>query len=333
MGRRVTMRDVAQAVDLSPMTVSRALRGDETVNAETRRLIQKTASDLGYVYDGTAQAFRTQKSGFVAVTLPSINNANFAETFRGLSFGLEGRSIQLLLGSTNYQVEKEHELVLQLLARKPEAIVMTGGHHLPETRNVLENAGLPVVEIWDLPREPLGHVVGFSNANAMALIVEHLATTGRRKLAFVGADIGTDMRGSARRDGVVAAAKAHGLPAVAMIDAGSAPVSMKNGAEAIVQLGRDVTRYDALVCVSDPVAFGALNACRRLGINAPDDIAITGFGNFDVAMVSSPQITTVGVHANGIGRQVAAVLTDIFAERNTSKWIDVGSELLVGQTS
>lgn len=333
MNRRVTMRDVARAVDLSPMTVSRALRGDETVNAKTRSLIKQTASELGYVYDGTAQAFRTQKSGFVAVTLPSINNANFAETFRGLSRGLEERSIQLLLGSTNYQVEKEHALVLQLLARKPEAIVMTGGHHLPETRSVLENAGLPVIEIWDLPPAPLGHVVGFSNTDAMALVVRHLAAAGRRKLAFVGADIGTDMRGSARREGVVAEAAALGLPEVTMIDAGPAPVSMKHGARAVAQLGADIRRFDALVCVSDPVAFGVLNACRRLGIGVPDDVAITGFGNFDVAMVSSPQITTVGVHAEDIGGKVAAVLQDIFDDKTAPQWIDVGFELLTGETS
>jgi len=127
------MRDVARAVDLSPMTVSRALRGDPTVNAKTLDLVRKTASELGYVYDSTAQAFRTQKSGFVAVSLPSINNANFAETFRGLTEGVDGQSIQLLLGSTNYQVQKEHALVLQLLARKPEAVILTGGFHLPET--------------------------------------------------------------------------------------------------------------------------------------------------------------------------------------------------------
>jgi len=327
------MRDVARAVDLSPMTVSRALRGDPTVNAKTLDLVRKTASELGYVYDSTAQAFRTQKSGFVAVSLPSINNANFAETFRGLTEGVDGQSIQLLLGSTNYQVQKEHALVLQLLARKPEAVILTGGFHLPETRDVLETARVPVIEIWDLPKDPLGHVVGFSNADAMEPIVAHLAKMGRRKLAFIGATAGTDMRGNARRDGVQTAARALNLPEVVMIDAGDAPVSMKHGAQAVTDMGREIARFDALVCVSDPVAFGALSACRRMGINVPDDVAITGFGNFDVATVCCPQITTVDVRANDIGRKAAAVLQGIFDNTASSTWIDVGSQLVVGQTS
>jgi len=327
------MRDVAKSVNLSPMTVSRALRDDKTVSSKTRELVKKAATDLGYVYDGTAQAFRTQKSGFVAITLPSVNNANFAETFRGLSNGLDGLGIQILLGATNYQLEKEHELVMQLLARKPEAIVLTGSSHLSQTRSVLEIAQIPIIEIWDLPSDPLGHVVGFSNANAMAQVVRHLASTGRRKLAFVGASEGTDMRGAARRDGAVSAAEELNLPEITMIDAGRAPVSMRQGSEVIMQSGNGITRFDALVCVSDPVAFGVLNACRKLGLSVPDDIAVTGFGNFDLAKVSSPQITTVNVHANEIGTKVADVLRDIFDEKADKRHIDVGFELAIGETT
>lgn len=327
------MRDLARVVDRSPMTVSRALRGDETVSAKTRERVQKAADDLGYVYDSTAQAFRTQKSGFVAVTLPSINNANFAETFRGLYNGLEGNAMQLLLGSTNYQIDKEQQLVRQLLARKPEAIVLTGGNHTPQTRTLLKNARIPVIETWDLPPDPLGHVVGFSNEDAMAQIVRHLADQGHRRLAFVGAAPGDDLRGSARRDGVIATARTLGLPDVGLINAGPAPVSMRHGAQAVATLGKSVLQYDALVCVSDPVAFGVLNECRRLRLDVPGDIAITGFGNFEVAMVSCPRITTIGVHANAIGQKVANVLRDIFAGQAQPQWIDVGSELVMGETS
>jgi LacI family gluconate utilization system Gnt-I transcriptional repressor len=124
-----------------------------------------------------------------------------------------------------------------------------------------------------------------------------------------------------------------GLPEVTMIDAGQAPVSMKQGAEAVALLGRDIMRFDALVCVSDPVAFGALNACRRLGLDVPSDIAIMGFGNFDVAVVSHSQITTVNVHANQIGRKVAEILQRILEDNTAPQWIDVQSDLVVGETS
>ncbi|MFA3917413.1 LacI family DNA-binding transcriptional regulator [Ruegeria hyattellae] len=335
MTARVTMRDVARAVGVSPMTVSRALRDDETVNEKTRHKIRQVAAELGYVYDTTAQAFRTQKSGFVAVTLPSINNANFAETFRGLSDGLGPSGMQLLLGSTNYRVEKEEELVRQLLTRNPEAIVLTGGHHTDETRALLSARNLPIVEMWDLPEDPLGHVVGFSNAEAMAKLVTHLAESGRRRLGYVGASDLTDLRGAERRDGVTAKAAEQGLPEVEILDAGPAPVSMRHGAQVVSALGSRVADFDALVCVSDPVAFGVLSECRRQGLDVPGDIAVTGFGNFEVASVSDPRITTIGVTAREIGEQVAVLLEDLFSgnPQDGTRVVDVGSRLVRGETS
>ncbi len=331
---RITMRDVAQAVGMSPMTVSRALRDDNTVSAQTRARVRQVAQELGYVYDSTAQAFRTQKSGFVAVTLPSVNNANFAETFRALSNGLGQAGVQLLLGSTNYRVDKEEELARQLLTRNPEALILTGGHHTDATRKLIRGRGLPVIEMWDLPADPLGHVVGFSNADAMGRIVDHLVQTGRRKLAFVGASEGADMRGVVRRSGAVDRARHHGLPEIDFIDAGPAPVSMRHGHAAIEAFGRDIARYDALVCVSDPVAFGCLSALQRLGLTVPDDLAVTGFGHFEVAKISNPRITTVNVRAEDIGHQVVALLQDIFAGAVADqRSVDVGSELVIGETS
>ncbi|MEM8915667.1 MAG: substrate-binding domain-containing protein, partial [Pseudomonadota bacterium] len=297
--------------------------------------VRQTAADLGYVYDSTASAFRAQKSGFVALTLPSVNNANFAETYRAFTDALSGSGVQILLGSTDYRAEKEELLVRQLLTRTPEAIVLTGGHHTDATRSLLSLQPIPVIEIWDLPPEPLGHVVGFSNARSMEAVVGRLAETGRSKLAYIGAEEGADLRGAQRRLGVVSAARAHGLPEVLYFPAGPAPVSMRQGAEAVRAMGDRIRQVDALVCVSDPVAFGVLSECQRLGITVPDDIAVTGFGNFEVAAVSIPSITTVGVDAALIGHESARILERVFSGEADDQPLvmDVGSTLIVGESA
>jgi LacI family gluconate utilization system Gnt-I transcriptional repressor len=309
MGTKVTMRDVARAAGVSPMTVSRAFKQDASVNAETRTLVQQAADRLGYVYDSTAQAFRAQRSGFLAVTLPSINNANFAATHRALTGALTGTELQLLLGITNYRVEEEERLARQLLARRPEAVVLTGGHHSDPTRRLLAAADVPVLEIWDLPKIPLGHVVGFSNADAMGLVVDHLARQGRRRLGFVGASNDSDRRGAERRQGAILRARQLGLPEVVLLDAGYAPVSMSHGARAVEQAGDLLRTLDALVCVSDPVAFGAIMALQRLGLGVPDDMAVTGFGGFEIARIAQPTITTVDVGADRIGEEAGRLVT------------------------
>lgn len=313
MGTKVTMRDVAKEAGVSPMTVSRAFRQDASVNAETRAQVQQAAERLGYVYDATAQTFRAGRSGFVAVTLPSINNANFASTHRALARALAHTELQLLLGITNYNVEEEERHLRQLLARRPEAIVLTGGHHTDTTRRMLSAMDVPVIELWDLPPDPIGRVVGFSNARAMELVVDHLVGTGRRRLGFIGATGETDKRGAERRSGVLQAARSRDLPDVLLLDAGIAPVSMSAGAEVVSRNKKVLSNLDALICVSDPVAFGAMMALQRLGLSVPNDLAITGFGAFEISQIANPTITTVNVWADLIGQKTGEMIETLLS--------------------
>ena len=314
MSARVTMRDVAREAGVSPMTVSRALKSDSSVNEKTRKVVQDVADKLGYVYDTTAQAFRAQRSGFLALTLPSINNANFATTHKALTTSLAETDLQLLLGITNYDVVREEQMVRQLLARRPDAIILTGGTHTQTTRRLLEVASIPVFEMWDIPAKPLGHVIGFSNSDAMELIVKHLADTGRRRLGFVGASPDTDARGNERRLGTIQSARKLGLPEVVDISLGPAPVTMSSGA-ALATHHADVLRtLDAIVCVSDPVAFGAVTALQSLGMRIPDDIAVTGFGDFEISRISRPSITTLDVGAEQIGALTGKLASEILLD-------------------
>ena len=305
-----TMQDIARRVGVSPMTVSRALRDGTSINAQTREAILKAVEDLGYVFDATAANLRQQRTGFVAVTIPSINNANFADTVRGLSDGLKAHGLQPLLGYTDYDVDEEEALVEQLLRRRPEAIVVTGGQHTPRCRRLLESAGIPVVEIWDLPANPIGHVVGFSNADAAGLLVDHLVAEGRTRIAFIGGDTSRDSRGADRRDGFVAAMQRHRLDATRLVAAGTPPISMREGASAMQALLDAAPDTQAVVGVSDLVAFGALTECQRLGISVPGQLAVVGFGNYEISAICVPTLTTVDPLPSEIGQRAAAAVID-----------------------
>ncbi|KMW58498.1 Positive regulator of L-idonate catabolism [Candidatus Rhodobacter oscarellae] len=334
MAAPVTMRDVADAAGVSPMTVSRALRDDASVKPETRRRIRETADRLGYVYASTARAFRSGQSGFVAVTLPSINNANFAETHSGLLDAFSETGLQVLLGITGYSVAEEERLVRELVKRQPEAIVLTGGRHTAATQQLVSALSIPTLEIWDQPEAPLEHVVGFSNAAAMGELVRHLAGQGRRRIGFLGAEAGSDLRGDARRMGAVRAAQEFGLPEIREIKIGPAPVSMTQSAEAVARMGASLDALDALICVSDPVAYGALSACQRLGVAVPEALAVTGFGGFEIAAVSHPRLTTVNVNAYAIGAQAGQLILEALrGEAREARRIDTGYRLVAGETS
>ena len=310
MQRSITMKDVARAAGVSVMTVSRAFQKDASVRPETRDSILKVAEDLGYVFDSTAANLRSQRTDFVAVTIPPINNANFADTVAGLSEFLSSEGLQVLLAYTNYDMAQEESAIEQLLRRRPEAIVVTGGKHTARTRRLLKGAGIPVVEAWDLPADPIDHVVGFSNAATMEVMVKHLVAQGHERIAFIGGDVVDDTRGADRRRGFMAAMAAHGLSCDRLIETGPPPISMREGAQAMERLIALHPDTQAVVCVSDLSAFGALTECQRRGLRVPQDMAVAGFGFYEIASVCVPTLTTVNPFPRKIGEGIADLIVD-----------------------
>ena len=304
----VTMKDLARILDVSVMTVSRAFKADSSISEDTRKRVLKTARELGYILDSTAANLRTQSTNFVAVIIPSINNANFADTVGALSDGLAKAGMQVLLGYSGYDIAKEEVLIEQLLRRKPDAIVVTGGRHSDYGRQLLMNADIPVIETWDLPQDPIQHVVGFSNAATMHALVDHLVARGKTRIAFIGGDANSDTRGADRRQGFIAAMQRHGLDASRLINAGHTPLSMREGAEAMAHLLASMPDTEAVIGVSDPVAFGCLSECQRRGIRVPEDISIAGFGAYEISAVSHPTLTTIDPQPRAIGTEVAKLI-------------------------
>jgi len=284
------MQDVAKLARVSTMTVSRALKDGASIAPETRSKIMKAVEGLGYVLDQSAGSLSSKRTGFVAALIPSINNSNFADTARGLTEALQGSGLQLLLAYTDYSIDTEEQLIESLLRRRPEAIVVTGGKHTARGRKLLKQSGIPVVETWDLPSDPVCHVVGFSNAEASG------GTTNR------------DTRGADRRAGYEAAMAELGLAERRVISFGTPPISIKQGGEAIARLIEQWPDVEAAICVSDLSAFGALVECQRRKWAVPGRIALAGFGDFEISSCCYPTLTTVGVNCYEIGNRTGKLL-------------------------
>lgn len=329
-----TMIDIARIAGVSSMTVSRAFKNDGSVTPKTRDAVMKAADELGYVFDSTASNLRLQRTNFIAVTIPSINNANFADTARGLSERLAAEGLQILLGYTDYDVKKEEELIEQLLGRRPEAIVVTGGKHTPRARKLLANAGIPIVETWDMPEVPLDHVVGFSNAAAIGKLVDHFVARGKTRLAFIGGDGDRDSRGADRRAGFIAAVQRHDLDATRLISTGPPPISMREGASAMTRLLESMPDTEVAICVSDLSAFGALTECQRRNIPVPEQISIAGFGGYEISGVCVPSITTINPFPRRIGSEAATIILEaLHARLIDAKTVSIATELLLRASS
>lgn len=308
------MQDIARRLGISAMTVSRALKSDASVAPATRAAVLNAIEELGYVPNQIAGSLSSRRSGFAAILVPSLNNPHFSETVLALGNTLEDRNIQLLIGNTDYDRRKEAELVRAFLARKPEAIILTGDGHDPRILPMLAKAKIPVIEIWDLPARPIQHVVGFSNQMAMRGLIAALISEGYTRITYLGEADDADTRGASRRLGYCEAMAAAGLtPRLCSI--GRPPATMSDGERGLETVLAAYPDTELVACVSDPLAFGVIAACQRRSWAVPGRMAVSGFGDFEIARIAVPAITTVQIDAGQIGREAGAIIGEAFAAR------------------
>ncbi|WP_294291748.1 LacI family DNA-binding transcriptional regulator [uncultured Sphingomonas sp.] len=324
---------MSRLAGVSRMTVSRALSDPDLVLPETRARVAKAVADLGYVVDRTAGSLSSRRTGFIALMLPTLTNANFAAVAQGLTEALREAEYHLLIAYTDYDMVEEERQLRNLLARRPEAIVLTGAQHRRTASRMLNSAGVPVVEIADLPSQPIEHAIGFSNYQVGRTAARHLIDKGFSRIGAIAASPGgavTDHRGEERMRGFEDELRLSRQPTDWVLRHGTAPVSFHHGAEAIALMLERQDRPQAVFAVSDLSAVGAVMECQRRGIRVPEDISIMGFGDFEIGREINPALTTIHVDFRALGNRTGAMLLDMLASDTVAepRIVDVGLTII-----
>lgn len=330
LGKRrwVRMSEVAAAAKVSTMTVSRVLRSPEKVDRETCARVKAAIRKLGYVPDEAAGALSSRRSRIVGALVSTLGGSIFASTVDGLSQTLREAGYQLLLATTNYAPEVEADFIAAMLARRPDGLVLTSTHHTRAAHRLLKGAGVPIVELWELPERPIDSAVGFSNHAAGKAMTDFLAEAGHQRIGFIGRSTPSDTRGQLRREGYEDALVERALHAARIVT----PAGLDDPRAGAIGLTELLARWQdttAVFCSSDSVALGALSEARRRGLSVPHDIAIAGFGDFEMASAHGLALTTVRVPGFAIGQEAArVVLQRGKGETSNSRVVDLGFQIV-----
>jgi len=182
---RPTIADVARLAGVGAITVSRALRDPSQVSAALRANIDKAVKELNYVPNLSARALASVRADVIGVLVPSLTQNIFSDVLRGVYDGVEGTELQIQMGNTRYQPEEEERLIAQMLRQKPAGMIVSGTEQNDRSREMLENARCPVIQIMDLTDKPIDTIIGFSHYEAGRAITRHLIEAGYRHIGFL----------------------------------------------------------------------------------------------------------------------------------------------------
>lgn len=335
--RSVTLTEVAEHAGVSPQTVSRAIRRPDLVSESTLERVKESIRDTGYVPNLAASNLASNRSNTIAVLIPAVSSSVFAETVQGLDSVLSVRGYQIFIGTTEYSLQHEEELLRAFLGRRPDGVVLVGTEHTPAAQELLTSTQIPVVESWELTQHPVDSVVGFSNYASMTELFEHVHRLGYRFPVFAGQFTGGDIRALRRRaafeDGM---RRLYPQVPVRILDSGSSGVSMDAGRDLFLRAREELPQADLVMFSSDVFAFGALLEALRSGVSIPEEVGITGFGGFDLGRHLAPQLTTVLIPSRQIGEEAGRVLLERIESKagpQNPTIVDVGHTLVPGEST
>lgn len=289
------------------MTVSRVLRNRGDVSEATREKVLEAAKSLGYVPNKIAGALASQRVNLVGVIIPSLSNLVFPEVLSGISAELEDTGLQPVVGVTNYSPEKEEAVLYEMLSWRPSGVIIAGLEHTEAARAMLENAGVPIVEIMDVDGQGVDSVVGISHRRAGLHMAEAIIAAGYRRIGFLGTKMPEDHRARKRYDGFKEGLAEAGITLAdeEFYQGGSALAKGREMTETILRRTPDL---DFLYYSNDMIGAGGLLWCLDNGIDVPGRIGLAGFNGVDLLEGLSVRLATMDACRREIGRKAAEII-------------------------
>ena len=288
---RFTSNDVARLAGVSQSTVSRAFKNDTSMAGETRQKVLSAAQKLSYVPNSFARGLTTQKSNIVAIVIGDLKNPFYTESLAAFSRELRRRGKHLLLFSVSEGAETD-EAVRQILEYQVDGIILTAANASMRSAQLCLNRGIPVVTFNRYVPGLQVNSVYCDNVEGGRLITEALLKAGARSFVVIyGEKEATTSRD--RLAGFHAAVDQAGISRddICLLLGG---YTYDGAHRATLDAFAGGRRYDAILCLNDVMALGAIDALKYvMGLRIPEDVMVGGFDDIPEAARRSYDLTTV----------------------------------------
>lgn len=307
------MRDVAQKAQVSIKTVSRVVNKQGEVATETRQRVLAAIEELGYRPSKVARALVTRRTDTFGLILSDITNPFFSELACGVLNVAQAKGYDVFLCNSGARVDAEMRALYSLVDHNVDGVIIFPSWRNIERLKTFADRNRPLVVINRILGEHPGiGRIWTDNFRGAKLAVDYLVTKGHTAIGML-AGYNSSPHIMQRVKGFREALRDHGLPVVDEWIATCIPV-MKHGYRAAKRLLTRHSRITALFAYNDLLAVGAIQACRELGRRVPEDCAIVGFDDIQLASLVTPALTTIHIDKFELGRQAVARLAQLLAE-------------------
>lgn len=334
--RPVTIKDIAQQLQISVSTVSRALRGSPDINSETKKAVLDLAAELDYQPNSIALSLVKRRTNILGVIIPDIAVQFFASAISGIQEVASAAGFNVMICQSNESEQTEANNIQALLSSRVAGIIASVSGNTTNTSHfkILQKKGIPLILFDRVCDDIEASKVIVDDYQGAFAAVDHLVAVGCKRIAHLAGPEKLQITAN-RKNGYLDALRKNNIPIdeslIKHVD-----FDRQKSIDATNQWIQSGNRPDGLFAISDRVAIGGMLAIKAAGLRIPQDIAVVGFGNETTSSILDPALTTVMQYPVDMGRQAARLfLEQIEAETEEviPKTITLETKLLVNKSS
>lgn len=303
--KKTTIKDIANALNISTAAVSKALHDDARISEKTKKAVKQVAKNLNYQPNHLASALRSGKSHLVGVIVPRTNSNFFSSVIQNIEEVLNKKGYNIIITQSNESYKKECDSINTLLFTQVDGIIASMANETValDYFEKVKSKGIPLI-LFDRGENDLNvDYIGIDDYNSSHVIVEHLVAQNCKRIAHIGGFKRTRIYNN-RIKGYIDALKKHQLPLEEELLIESS-LTTEDGRKKMQQLLNLENRPDAVYVAGDYAALGALQVLNENNIKIPEEIALVGFGNEPFTDMVTPSITSIDQHSEEIGKLAA----------------------------
>jgi LacI family transcriptional regulator len=306
---QVTIIDIAEALNISPSTVSRALKSHPDISKATIERVQLCAAEMKYKPNDLALNLRTRKTNTIGVIIPEMVHFFFTSILSGVEEIAFQEGFNIIVSQSNEKYEKELKITENLINARVAGILACLSKESSQYEHfqaVVDN-DIPLVFYDRICIDIRTDRVVVDDYAGALQAVEHLIKTGCKRIAFYSSPSHLEISKN-RKNGYLDALRRNNIP----VDE-SLIYECDTRDKAIALTPEVLNREnppDSFFAINDHTASGILYAVKKTGLRIPEDISVCGFSEGDLAIACDPMLTTVEQHGYEVGKAAAKLLID-----------------------
>ena len=296
-----TIQDIAKKAGVTKSTVSRYLNGG-SISVETAQKIEKVIKEENYTPSPFARSLKAKFSSMIGVIVPRVDSSATALTLMGIDEVVEELNYEFIMNNSRQDSKREIKAIETFARNKVAGIILIATEITLNHIKAIKKCPVPVVIVGQEHHEI--HSVIHDDYQAGFELVENLAEIGYHEITYVGVSKQDHAVGVVRKEGVFSGAKVHKFDKIEQLEG---DFSTQKALQIGMDLFKDET-HSLVIAATDNIAVALMKAAQQCGRKIPEEVAIAGFGGYEIGQFMNPTLTTVEYQFKEAGRVSMKVL-------------------------